>query len=295
LVEIESAAGHQPFPLPIDPDIFKSLVSKRVTVRISAPEAIADNQLRIMGTICEEERSDQEPPVVTSEVFSIPFEECKRVPLFRDLWLQAAGGRLPRIAVVLNDKDTPLAVRKWIRNFKSAAESIGVSIYVSSATQLEVESNDLASADILVVLPQAYSEPLRRLVTNVKAAYGVVVACRCENSSPIVSELRKVSSVLMRIGGESHLSLAGSHNTGELALSSECGEADVRAWIRDVTQVHRSQCLPKVSIVTVLYRKEREIPFFLRALKAQDYRGEVELVVVDDKSPDASVELLEAT
>jgi|GEM_PF-1294477 GT2 family glycosyltransferase len=59
-------------------------------------------------------------------------------------------------------------------------------------------------------------------------------------------------------------------------------------------EVKRLDDLPKISIVTLLYRKEREIRDFVRAIYCQDYPGEVQLVVVDDCSPDQSRLILEA-
>ncbi|MFN8389546.1 MAG: glycosyltransferase [Bdellovibrionota bacterium] len=54
----------------------------------------------------------------------------------------------------------------------------------------------------------------------------------------------------------------------------------------------RAQKFPKMSLVTVLYGKEREIPAVLESYFRQTYLGEFELIFVDDCSPDKSVELV---
>lgn len=44
--------------------------------------------------------------------------------------------------------------------------------------------------------------------------------------------------------------------------------------------------LPSFSVVAVLYNKEKEIDFFLKSFEEQTYNGEIEIVLVDDCSPD---------
>ncbi len=50
---------------------------------------------------------------------------------------------------------------------------------------------------------------------------------------------------------------------------------------------------PRVSIVTILYNKSRELPVVLASYLRQTYAGEIELVFVDDRSPDESVAVVE--
>lgn len=52
---------------------------------------------------------------------------------------------------------------------------------------------------------------------------------------------------------------------------------------------------PLVSLVTILYRKEREIRAFLESLRRQDFDGPFEVIFVDDRSPDNSVQVIEET
>ncbi len=47
---------------------------------------------------------------------------------------------------------------------------------------------------------------------------------------------------------------------------------------------------PKFSVVAILYRKEEEIHHFLHGFFSQTYLGPVEIVLVDDQSPDRSTE-----
>jgi glycosyltransferase involved in cell wall biosynthesis len=49
---------------------------------------------------------------------------------------------------------------------------------------------------------------------------------------------------------------------------------------------------PRVSIVTLLYNKASELPFVLTSYERQSYDGEIEIVCVDDCSPDDSVEIV---
>src|SRR5690606_884111 len=57
---------------------------------------------------------------------------------------------------------------------------------------------------------------------------------------------------------------------------------------------YRAKVLPKVSIVTVLYGKQGQIPTVLRTYFEQSYEGDIEVVFVDDLGPDDSVRAVEA-
>jgi glycosyltransferase involved in cell wall biosynthesis len=51
---------------------------------------------------------------------------------------------------------------------------------------------------------------------------------------------------------------------------------------------------PKVSIVSILYNKANELPHVLASYRRQSYPGEIEVVFVDDCSPDRSVDVVDA-
>ena len=51
---------------------------------------------------------------------------------------------------------------------------------------------------------------------------------------------------------------------------------------------------PKVSVVSSLFRSRAVVEPFLKAFRNQDYEGEIEIVLVDDKSPDRGGEVAEA-
>ncbi|MCC6952824.1 MAG: glycosyltransferase, partial [Deltaproteobacteria bacterium] len=83
------------------------------------------------------------------------------------------------------------------------------------------------------------------------------------------------------------------------AVAREAG-LDVIEWSGDPGAIatplehfahrYRRRHLPKISVLSVLYGKEREVEAFLTSLCAQRYAGEVEIILVDDKSPDRSRE-----
>ena len=50
---------------------------------------------------------------------------------------------------------------------------------------------------------------------------------------------------------------------------------------------------PLITIVSVLYRKEKEVRYFLEALYRQQFEGRFEIILVDDRSPDDSVAAVE--
>lgn len=47
-----------------------------------------------------------------------------------------------------------------------------------------------------------------------------------------------------------------------------------------------------ISLVTILYKKEKELPYFLESLRRQDFDYPFELIVVNDCSPDNSINIL---
>ena len=50
---------------------------------------------------------------------------------------------------------------------------------------------------------------------------------------------------------------------------------------------------PLITIVSVLYRKAREVRCFLEALRRQDFPGRYEIILVDDQTPDDSVAVVQ--
>ena len=53
-----------------------------------------------------------------------------------------------------------------------------------------------------------------------------------------------------------------------------------------------SNDLPTITVVAPLYKKQAEVTFFLESLRRQSYRGRYEVVLIDDSSPDASVDIV---
>lgn len=84
------------------------------------------------------------------------------------------------------------------------------------------------------------------------------------------------------------------HVDGSAPVFSLTDKPSLESFMQRVTATLRNTRLPKVSIVSILYAKERELPFFLDALMRQNYRGPLELLLVDDRSPDKSSALAAA-
>ncbi len=69
--------------------------------------------------------------------------------------------------------------------------------------------------------------------------------------------------------------------------------ADLFSVYNELAPTYRTRRLPKISVISILYRKEAEIAAVLESLATQDYPGEVEIVLVDDQSPDQSRVIVE--
>lgn len=68
-------------------------------------------------------------------------------------------------------------------------------------------------------------------------------------------------------------------------------ETPPAAILPDLLRSTYPKGLPKVSIISLLYKKRQEIPFFLEALFRQNYPGNIELILVDDICPENSAEI----
>ena len=68
----------------------------------------------------------------------------------------------------------------------------------------------------------------------------------------------------------------------------------VDAVAQRIASAYRRLQRPKVSIVSILYNKAVELPHVLASYGRQSYEGEIEVVFVDDCSPDRSVDVVEA-
>ena len=73
-------------------------------------------------------------------------------------------------------------------------------------------------------------------------------------------------------------------------------DKEAHSLSRIFTQVmadYKTCHLPKVSIVTVLYKKAKEIEPVLKSFTSQSYSGDLEIIFVDDYSPDNSSEIVD--
>ncbi len=50
---------------------------------------------------------------------------------------------------------------------------------------------------------------------------------------------------------------------------------------------------PAISVIAILYNKEKEVRYFLESLRRQDISDRFEVILIDDASPDSSVEVVE--
>jgi glycosyltransferase involved in cell wall biosynthesis len=75
----------------------------------------------------------------------------------------------------------------------------------------------------------------------------------------------------------------------EVLVASVIDERVIDACLRSYQRLR----LPRVSIVTILYGKSAELPHVLKTYEAQTYPGDIEVVFVDDCSPDDGAQLVE--
>lgn len=291
-------------PLPIPAETMRALVGRTVTVCLSSPSAKADNQVAILVAPNAKGYNRTRPGSVKDGFSTVVRSKCLS-ELFGTPIMRAAfpdypkGNRSLRINVLLPAINPSWRTRRFARAVIERAITAGHSGRVLVAPEDIVQGHDVPShSDILVVFDQPYTDSLRHLVTEVRASYGIVVGCCIAAEGGSGNRVLAISPA-----GESQLSAACSDFI-EVFEGADVGQESWRklpfdlsqekfdGWLATQIKQHVRINLPRVSIVTVLYRKEREIPFFVQALSQQDYPGEVELVVVDDCSPDSSKDAL---
>jgi glycosyltransferase involved in cell wall biosynthesis len=64
---------------------------------------------------------------------------------------------------------------------------------------------------------------------------------------------------------------------------------DLQRWLPE----YRTHIRPSISVVTILYERASVIPEVLRSYFRQSYDGDIEIIFVDDASPDRSAEVVE--
>ncbi|MEO7403726.1 MAG: glycosyltransferase family 2 protein, partial [Burkholderiales bacterium] len=166
---------------------------------------------------------------------------------------------------------------------------------------------------VLLVVDQAWTDGLKRLLAACAELHVPTVSlCDATAIEPIAfappSEARMATlsdpNAVRALRRRTLLACDFVLATQESAVRS--ARADRKAtlpWSSDdtaealaarATEAYRRRHRPRVSIVTILYNKSRELPYVLATYAAQSYQGEIEIVFVDDRSPDNSVAVVEA-
>lgn len=260
-----------PFELPVPESVFEAMRSERVTVSLSCPSAGSDQFMFLLGTprfsVGVENLSTFGLGVNYDQILRSPVDETLGTPVFREVFR-----RLPlrlHVAVLEGPHVSRDSLRPQLLRLFAKLVDLGHDVILYPQDNLEGLVESLRDSDLVIVPDQEYSEVLREVVSEVRMSYGVVIGLASSR------------------GGDSKLLEACSVTLPVLSVLE-----DSRDWISDIVSAHRETCDRSVSIVTVLYKKEREIPLFLKCLARQDFTGRSELVVVNDCSPDLSKKIL---
>jgi glycosyltransferase involved in cell wall biosynthesis len=110
-----------------------------------------------------------------------------------------------------------------------------------------------------------------------------------ENAALLSSASWKVTAPLRSVGSLVNRATE-KLRTAQPRRSSEerkKGDPELRPWPEDLA------AWPSLSVVSAVYNKAKELPFFLEGFARQRYPGDFEVIVMDDASTDATRELLE--
>jgi len=126
---------------------------------------------------------------------------------------------------------------------------------------------------------------------------GYLAACE-EEWHEALTKFVKDPALRMRVGEAAREEIASRYaiNTAILEAEQIYGAAlarQLRKFRPLDTRATRGSDPPKITVISVLYRKAREVRYFLEALRRQDFPGRYEVLLVDDRSPDESVHVVE--
>lgn len=179
---------------------------------------------------------------------------------------------------------------------------------------LQAARDRIVAGEIDVLLMEAlpWSDEVRALLRTA-AEHHVAVACRLNSDQLAIRPHAPPADATSRTWRDPNAEPAARRRTvvaaGVALVASDADAAAARAdrkrsvqFARGTTaravgtavsdayrQLHR----PRVSIVTILYNKAHELPYVLASYAAQTYPGEIEIVCVDDCSPDDSLAVVE--
>lgn len=267
----EEIPDQEPFPLPIPHSVYEEIRNQRVTVSLSSPEAGSDQFVFILGTplaaLGESEVAAFKSGINVDEITRRPLDMSAGAPVFREVFRRSPL-RL-KVSILEGPRATREELRPELLKLFLALSEAGHTCRLLPQDELKSLMGEFRDSHLLIIPDQDYSEILRECVTEARMSYGIVVGLSSDSTA---------SSKL----------LEACSTTSSLPFPVECA----REWVGELVSTHRSKTDLSVSIVTVLYKKEREIPLFLQCLARQDFTGAPELVVVDDCSPDRSKEVL---
>ncbi len=211
--------------------------------------------------------------------------ELKSVPeRLKSPWHQA------RIAVVASC-ETLARPQEELTAILAQAAALGMSIELFDNLDTTALFNGLESFHVLLLPHTSLSDTMRDLVRRARAlrimVLGIADTGMLQSSIPATPS----KDTKLRISREQKLVRALEAGCDFLFDPEDIPDSPEKlgTCLDLVRSKYTLRCLPKVSIVSILYGKEHEVPLFLESILRQNYPGEIEVILVNDKTRDASV------
>jgi glycosyltransferase involved in cell wall biosynthesis len=159
----------------------------------------------------------------------------------------------------------PLAKPLWFE-FESdtASSALKLPLWATSKARARIEVLEMSESGLLPIF-----QGVRAIALESPDA-SLSIPLSCPNPEKFYRRFR-VQIVPALLGHRGYLNFFATDHPATLRLESFPAEP-----------------VPSISIVTLLYGKERECPEFVRALHELNYPGHVEVIAIDDDSPDNS-------
>ncbi len=263
---------------------------KWITLRLSSPNADRNNNVAVWGSVVEknsglweslEAQSGQRSLVNFTEHRNDKKSRYEFPAIFLSPKLSELKVAVIYSANLLINSALGASFAEVISGLKKAGVTLRVTAFESGSDILSAASD----SDITLFFGVTLDDRIREVVTERRLNNRLTVAVTSDHSlSSLLGE-----QLLMPLD-QDELNYV-IKRSDDLRKATDCTISlnllakDPSEQILRLVSDFRVKALPKVSVVSSLYRKESELPYFLETLRNQTYRGQIEIVLVDDCSP----------
>ncbi len=142
------------------------------------------------------------------------------------------------------------------------------------------------------------ASPTASFASVIEHGVNGMLAASSEDWQKSLADLIVNKALRAQLGQEAHRTFMRRHSA-EIAvreavsvyIAAARGIVPRNTVSRSYSKLHSKQ--PVISVIAILYNKAKEVRYFLESLRRQDIQEKYEIILIDDASPDRSVETVE--